>query len=273
MPTDTLQSAERLFYLYLLPLGWKILGAIVLWLIGGWIIGLLRAMFRKAMSIRHIDPTLARYADSSLSVVLRIILVIALLSVLGVATTSFAALLAAVGVAIGLAWSGLLANFAAGVFLILLRPFRTGDMISAAGVTGEVKEIGLFATTLDTGDNLRTFVGNNKLFSDNIVNYSTNEYRRVDLTAQLAGTADIHDAIVRIRSKLALVPNVMVEPLPFVDILEFTPAGPKLAVRPFCNNRDYWQVYFDSNQAILAALLEGHYPPAAPLTYVQQVQG
>lgn len=254
-----------------MPPGWKILGAVVLWLVGGWVIHLVRSMFRKAMSIRQIDPTLARYADSSLSVALRIILVIAVLSVFGVATTSFAALIAAVGVAIGLAWSGLLANFAAGVFLILLRPFRTGDVITAGGVTGEVKQIGLFATTLDTGDNLRTFVGNNKLFADNITNYSTNEYSDVDRFAQLAGTADIQDAMGRIRAKVALVPNVVRDPAPFVDIVEFTAAGPRLAVRPYCHNRDYWQVYFDTNQAILVALVEGKYPDAAPLTFVRNL--
>jgi small conductance mechanosensitive channel len=122
-------------------------------------------------------------------------LVVAILGYFGVQTTTFAALIAAAGLAIGTAWAGLLANFAAGAFLLVLRPFKVGDFISAAGVMGTVHEIGLFVTTMDSPDNVRTFVGNNKIFSDTIQNYSANAYRRVDLTAQIAGAADPHLAI------------------------------------------------------------------------------
>ena len=146
--------------------------------------------------------------------ILRIVLVIAILSVFGVETTSFAALLAAVGIAIGAAWGGLLSNFAAGVFLELLHPFKVGDFITAGGVTGTVREIGLFTTTLDQPDNVRATVGNSKVFGDNIVNYASNAYRRVDLTAQLAHGVDPLAAIEILAARVAQVPNVVAAPAP-----------------------------------------------------------
>jgi len=181
---------------------------------------------------------------------MKILVLIAVFSVLGIETTSFAALLAALGIAIGAAWSGLLANFAAGLFLMVLRPFKVGDMITAAGVTGDVREIGLFVTALDTVDNVRIYVGNNKLFSDTIHNYTTNPHRRVDLKAQIAHSVNPHDAISRLRERVARIPSVIANPVPSVEILEFNPWGAVVAVRPFCNNNDYWQVYFDTNKVI-----------------------
>jgi hypothetical protein len=132
----------------------------------------------------------ARFVANTISVLLNITLVVAILGYFGVQTTSFAALIAACALAIGTAWAGLLASFAAGAFLIVLRPFKVGDFITAGGVTGTVQEIGLFVTTFDTPDNVRTYVGNNKIFSDTIQNYTTNPYRRVELTAQISGSAD-----------------------------------------------------------------------------------
>ncbi len=159
-------------------------------------------------------------------------------------------LIAAAGVAIGLAWSGLLSNFAACVFLVILQPIRVGDFVSAGGVTGTVHEVGLFASSIDTPDNVRTIVGNSKIFADVIQNFSTNPYRRVELTAQLAHGVDVHAAIALLKKALAGIPNVMTTPAPDVEVLTFTLAGPVLAVRPYCNNKDYWQVYFATNLLI-----------------------
>jgi len=249
---------------YLIPLAWKLVGALAMWIVGGWIINLIGNLSNRGMTRQKVEPTLIRYIESTIKVILRIVLVIAILSVFGIETTSFAALLAAAGIAIGAAWSGLLANFAAGAFLIILRPFKVGDMITAGGVTGDVREIGLFATTIDTVDNLRVVVGNNKLFSDNIVNYSHNEFRRVDLKAQIAHTVDPKDAIARLRARVAQIPNVMPSPAPSVEILEFNPAGTVIAVRPFCHNKDYWQVYFDTNTAIQEVGGSAGWPVPAP---------
>jgi small conductance mechanosensitive channel len=185
---------------------------------------------------------------------------VAILGYLGVETTSFAALLAAAGIAIGAAWGGLLANFAAGVFIVMFRPFKVGDFITAGGVTGTVREISLFTTTLTTPDNILTIIGNNKIFSDNIQNYTANPYRRVDLVAQLGHDADPQDAIARLRERISQIPNVLTSPSPDVEILEFNLAGPVLAVRPYCHNDNYWQVYFATNKAIRDVFGEAGYP-------------
>jgi small conductance mechanosensitive channel len=245
---------------YLLPLFWKLLGAVVVWIVGGWLIKILSGMLSRTLKQRKVDATLCRYLEAGAAIGLRLLVVIAVLGVLGIETTSFAALLAAIGIAIGAAWGGLLSNFAAGIFLIVLRPFKVGDMISAGGVTGDVKELGLFVTTLDTPDNIRVYVGNNKIFSDNIQNYSTNPYRRVDLKAQMAHEVNLPDAIQRLKMRIGQIPNVVSQPAPDVEILEFNPAGAILAVRPYCANEHYWQVYFDTNKAITEVSTEAKHP-------------
>jgi len=234
----------------LTTVGLKVLGAIAIWIVGRWLIGVSNNIIGRSMTRQKIDPTLIRYIQNAVGAILNIVLVVAILSFFGVQTTSLAALIAAAGVAIGLAWSGLLANFAAGVFLIILQPFKAGDFVTAGGIMGTVHEIGLFVTYIDTLDNVRHIVGNNKIFGDVIQNYSTNAYRRVDLTAQLAHGVDVHAAMALLKKALAGLPNVMTNPAPDVEILTFNLAGPVLAVRPYCNNKDYWQVYFDTNRLI-----------------------
>src|SRR4051794_33060052 len=145
----------------LTTVAWKIAGAVALWIIGRWLIGFGIRLLGKALARERFDATLTRYMQTGLSVVLNIALVVALLGFFGVETTTFAALIAAGGVAIGVAWGGLLSNFAAGAFLVFLRPFRVGDAVTAGGVTGTVDEIGLFGTVINTPDNVRTIVGNN----------------------------------------------------------------------------------------------------------------
>lgn len=248
----------------LTALAWKIAGAIVLWIIGRWLIRFAVSLTGRALARQQVDVTLTRYAVTGLSVVLNIVLVVALLGFFGVETTTFAALIAAGGVAIGVAWGGLLANFAAGAFLVFLRPFRVGDFVCAAGVTGTVDEIGLFGTTINTPDNVRTIVGNNKIFSDTIQNFSANPYRRVDLTATINNAVDHHQAIALLKDRLARIPNVLAKPSPDVDVLQFTPAGPQLCVRPYCANDHYWQVYFDTNRMIRETFGEAGYPAPMP---------
>jgi small conductance mechanosensitive channel len=244
---------------YIVPLGWKLISAIVVWIIGGWVINLLVKALNKNLRHRNMDATLAKYAEGAANVALRILLVIVIFSVLGIETTSFAALLAAAGIAIGAAWAGLLAHFAAGVFLVFLRPFKVGDAITAGGATGTVVEIGLFSTAIDTADNVRVYVGNNAIFSSNIQNYSTNSFRRVDLTAQIAHEVSPADAIQRLQAKLKNIPNVLETPKPQVEILNFNEHGTLIVVRPFCTNANYWQVYFDVNNAIVEVGAEGGY--------------
>ena len=248
-----------------LGFGLKALSAIAIWIVGRWLIGVVSSLLRRALNARHIDYTITTYIINTLMVALNIFLAMAILGRFGVETTSFAALLAGAGLAIGTAWAGMLANFAAGAFMVILRPFKVGDFVNVAGVTGTVREIGLFVTSVDTPDNVRTVVGNNKVFSGDILNFHTNSYRRVDLKAQLASGADFKKAFALLKEAIKTqVPNALAEPAPDVEILEFNEFGPVLCVRPYCNNDHYWQVYFDTNR-VIAEVLADFPGPARPV--------
>jgi small conductance mechanosensitive channel len=132
----------------------------------------------------------------------------------------------------------------------MLRPFKVGDFVSAGGVVGTVTAIGLFGTTMNTPDNVLTIVGNGKIFGDTIQNFSANQFRRVDLQAQLSHSTDHTAAIRLLKERLIQIPNILTDPAPDVEILQSNLAGPVLAVRPYCHNKDYWQVYFDTNRII-----------------------
>ena len=166
-----------------IDLGIKILAALAFWFVGRWLINRVAALIRAAMGRNNVDPTLTKYLGSIVTVTLNIALVLGILGYFGVETTSFAALLAGAGLAIGAAWSGMLGNFAAGAFMLVLRPFKVGDAVSVGGVTGTVQELGLFGTTIVTPDNVLTVVGNGKIFADTIQNFSALPVRRVDRTA------------------------------------------------------------------------------------------
>ncbi len=252
-------------------MGMQVAGALVLYIIGRWLISKAVSLVQKGLTKQQIEPTILRFVGNTIAVVLNIALVVAILGYFGVETTTFAALLAGIGLAIGTAWGGLLANFAAGAFLIVLRPFKVGDFVSAGGQVGTVEEIGLFVTTIHTPDNIKTFVGNNKIFSDTIQNFSVNPYRRVDLVAQISGAADPREAMSQMQARLKTIPNVVSDPAPSVTILTFTPAGPVLAVRPFCHNDHYWQVYFDANLAIREVLGSDAFPAAMPAMAIKQI--
>ena len=267
MDTATIQNVLSTNLNLLTAAAFKVISAIIIWFVGRKLIDIALAITSRSLKIQRIDSTLITYLISSLSVLLNVILVVAILGYFGIETTSFAALLAAAGIAIGAAWSGLLANFAAGVFLIVLRPFQVGEFISGGGVTGTVVEIGLFVTTIDTPENVRTFVGNNKLFSDNIQNFSANPYRRVEIKVLLDHSVNPNEAVRVLQERLVNIPNVISNPAPEINILGFTPMGSELAIRPFCNNAHYWQVYFDTNRVIRESFSESGFP--VPQQHVQ----
>ncbi|MCP5266478.1 MAG: mechanosensitive ion channel family protein [Burkholderiaceae bacterium] len=247
-------------------LGLKVAGALALWIVGRWLIGIVTRLISAGMNRNRVDPTLGRYVVSIVGMLLTIVLVLGILGFFGVETTSFAALLAGAGLAIGTAWGGLLTHFAAGAFLLVLRPFKVGDFIAAGGATGTVREIGLFTTTIVGLDNVTMIVGNNRIFADNIQNFSALPYRRVDCLAKVANSVDPSAAIERLRSAIAAVPNVVSAPAPEIEILHFTPEGPMLAVRPFANNDHYWQVYFDTYRKIIEVFAAAGYPvPETPV--------
>jgi len=245
---------------YVTRAGGQVLVAIVIFVIGRRLINLAVSLLTLALARQGVDSTVQRYLASSLRIGLNILLVIGILGYFGFETTSLAALIAGVGVALGAAWGGLLANFAAGVFLVVLHPFKVGDYVVAGGVEGTVEAIGMFGTTINAPDNVHTIVGNNKIFTDTIKNFSVNPYRRVDRLARLAHSVDTADAIRRLKTAVAAIPNVVQSPPPDVEIIDFNPMGPVLAVRPYCANQWYWQVYFDTNRIIRETFGAAEYP-------------
>jgi small conductance mechanosensitive channel len=242
-----------------LPLLINLVGGLVLWFMGRTAITAFRRVLNLALRKRQFDATLIRYIESLVSGTLTLLLILAILGMLGVETTSFAALLAAAGIAIGTAWSGLLSNFAAGIFLLVLRPFRVGDEISAAGVSGVVQEIGLFATTLDTPDNLRISVGNNRLFGDNIVNFNHHPHRKIVIKVPLLHGSDVQGMMRALKERVSVVPEVLQQPAPSADVVEFTLLGPVLAIQVWSKSSHAGQVQGAVSLAIEEVLLSAGY--------------
>lgn len=246
----------------------KALGALVLYIVGRWLIGLVGSLINKALERQKVEPTIVRYVGNTINVALNVLLVIGILGYFGVETTSFAALIAALGIAIGAAWGGLVSNFAAGVFVLMLRPFKVGDYVLAGEVEGTVRAIGLFTTSIDAPDNVINLVGNAKVMNGTIKNFSHNAYRRVDLTAQLDHTVDVQDAMRRLKETMASIADVMKALAPDVEIVTVNERGPVLAVRPYVHTDNYWQVYFDTNRAIRDAFGAAGYP--VPEAHIRQ---
>ena len=250
----------------------KIAAAIAFWIVGRWLIGRVISLMQAAMNRNNVDPTLTKYLGSIVAIALNIALVLGILGYFGIQTTSFAAMLAGAGVAIGAAWSGMLGNFAAGAFMLVLRPFKVGDFVQIGGITGTVHELGLFGTTVITPDNVMTLVGNGKVFGETVSNYSALPVRRVDRTAQLAGGVDALDAIARFKAAVAQIPNVATSPAPEVNLLDMNLNGPVISVRPFTHTNHYWQVYFDTNEAIVRVCKEAGWPAPTPTQITKIVQ-
>jgi len=248
----------------------KVAAAIAFWIIGRWLIGQVISLMQSGMNRNHVDPTLTKYLGSIVAIALNITLAIGILGYFGFQTTSFAAILAGAGLAIGAAWSGLLGNFAAGAFMLVLRPFKVGDFVSIAGVVGTVRELGLFGTTIITPDNVHTIIGNGKIFSETVQNYSTLPVRRVDRTAQIANGVDPIDAVARLKAAVSGIKNVATDPAPEVNILDFNPNGTVISVRAYTHTDHYWQVYFDINEAIARTGKESGWPVPAPTYKVLQ---
>ena len=250
----------------------KVLAAIAFWIVGRWLIGRVISLMQAAMNRNNVDPTLTKYLGSIVAIALNIALVLGILGYFGIQTTSFAAMLAGAGVAIGAAWSGLLGNFAAGAFMLILRPFKVGDFVSIGGVTGTVHELGLFGTTIVTPDNVMTLIGNGKIFGDTIQNFSVLPARRVERVAQLAGSVDPLEAIERFKAAVAQIPNVSTQKSAEVNLLDMNLNGPVIAVRPYAHNDHYWQVFFDTNEAIVRVCKEAGWPAPTPVQITKIVQ-
>jgi small conductance mechanosensitive channel len=240
--------------LWVTQFGFRILGAIVIWAVGVKLGGMLVRLLARTMDRSVVDQTTMTYMVNTLLVAIKIVLAIVILGFLGVETTSFAALLAAAGIAIGAAWSGLLANFAAGAFLVVFRPFKVGDAIEGGGVVGTVKEIGLFVTTVDAGDNVRTYVGNSKLFSDNIKNFSANPHRRAELNVPLPEGVDLPASMNLVMDRVARIPHVLESPAPAVAVTGPIGPGPWLTVSASAYTPHFGEMKSDLHHAVWEAV-------------------
>jgi len=223
-------------------------------LVGGWIAArIARAIFRRVMTKAKIDPTLVGFITNLGYTLLMTIVVITGIAQMGIPTGSFVAVLGAAGLAVGFALQGSLSNFAAGVMIILFRPFRAGDVIEGAGVIGMVEEIQVFATILKSGDAKRMIVPNSALTGGNITNYSANPNRRIDLVFGIGYGDDIDKAKGVVNSILEAHPKVLKDPAPQVVVGQLGDSSVNLFVRPWAKGADYWAVLFDINEQVKKA--------------------
>ena len=230
--------------------GLKVIAAIAIFIIGRWIAKGVRAGVRRMMKKGDVDPIVTGFVGSIAYIALLAFVIIAALGQLGIQTTSFIAILGAAGLAIGLALQGSLANFAAGFLMIIFRPFKVGDFIEGAGVAGVVETIQIFTTTLKTGDNKTIIIPNAKLSGDNIINYSAQTRRRVDMTVGVAYDANlsqVRDVLKDIISKEARVHS---DPEPLIAVAELADNSVNFVVRVWTDTGDYWGVKFAMTEAI-----------------------
>lgn len=229
---------------YIAEYGMKVIGAILILVIGLWITKLITKGFKKFLTKRKTDETLVKFFTALVNIALVAFVIIAAISKVGIETTSFVAVLGAAGLAVGFALQGSLANFASGVMLIIFKPIKVGDYVEGGGMEGIVEEIGIFVTTLITLDNKTVFVPNAKLTADNIVNYSTKDIRRVDLVFGVAYKEDIDRVRTVISDTLKNNSKVLQEPKPDILVSELADSSVNFEVRPWCKNEDYWDVYY-----------------------------
>lgn len=247
---------------YLVPLGIKIAVAILVLIIGRWLIKAAKKWMANGLMSRHGDPTLHRFLSNLLSVVLNFILIIFIISILGVNTSSLVALLASAGLAIGMALSGTLQNFAGGVIIIMFRPFKVGDFIAAQGQEGVVKEIQIFNTVITTPDNKVTSIPNGILSTGVMTIFTKEETRRVDWTYSIAYGDDYDKAKVVLKRLCYEDQRILKEPEVFVEIGQLNNSSVDVKVRAWVKSGDYWAVFFSMNEKVYKTLpKEGlHFP-------------
>ena len=228
----------------------KLVAAIIVLIVGFWIIKLITKFFNKLLDKREVDPTLKPFLRALVSVTLKVLLAISVIGMLGVQMTSFIALIGAVGLAIGMALSGTLQNFAGGVMILLFKPFKVGDYIEAQGHDGIVSEIQIFNTILKSLDNKTIIIPNGGLSTGSMVNYTTEPLRRVDWTFGIAYGDKTEHAKKIIMELIEADPLILKEPAPFVEVSELGDSSVNFAVRAWTKRENYWNVFFPMNENI-----------------------
>jgi small conductance mechanosensitive channel len=230
--------------------GLKIIGALIIFIVGKWVAKWLRGVVVKLMHKSNVDGTLVSFVQSIVYILLMIVVILAALNALGVDTTSFAAILAAAGLAIGLALQGTLGNIGSGVLIITFRPFNVGDVVTIGGETGAVAAISMFATILHTPDNKVVTVPNTAVTGGNITNFSARDTRRLDLTFGIGYEDDLKLAKSVLEDIIKADERVLTDPAPFVGVRELGDSSVNFAFRPWVKSEDYWAVHFDMMEKV-----------------------
>ena len=230
--------------------GKSILLAAVIFIAGRFIISVINRLVAQMMERRKIDATIQSFLRSFINILLTILLLISVVSALGVNTTSFAALLASAGVAVGMALSGNLQNLAGGLIILLFKPYKVGDYVDAQGVSGTVKEIQIFHTVLITPDNKIIYVPNGSLSSGSVTNYSLSQLRRVDWTVGVEYGTEIEKVRQTVLDLIKKDGRILTEPAPFIALSALADSSVNITIRVWVKNEDYWGVFFDMNQNI-----------------------
>ena len=260
-------------YNLIIEFGPKVIAAILIWIIGSWIIKMVIKGIRKAMDKANYDESLKKFLLNLISWGFKIVLILVVLGTVGVETTSFAAVLAAAGLAVGLALQGSLGNFAGGVLLMIFKPIKIGDLIEAQGEIGVVKEIEIFTTKLTGLSNREIIIPNGALSNGNIINYTTEGTRRVDLVFGVGYDSDIKKTKEVFSQVLAAHPKVLKEPAPTIAVSELADSSINFVVRPWCKSDDYWNVYFEITENVKEALDAAGIEIPYPHTVEIQKQG
>ena len=247
---------------YLVPFGIKLVAAIVVLLLGSWAIKLIKKGLTKMMARRKMEPSLNSFLMSLVSVLLTFFLILAIIGILGINTSSLVALLASAGLAVGMALSGTLQNFAGGVMIMLFKPFKVGDFIAAQGYEGKVNGIQIFNTTILTPDNKTVILPNGALSTGPVTNYNKETDRRVDWVFSISYGDDYDKAKALLKSLCDADERILKEPEPIVEILKMSDSAVEVTVRARVRPDDYWVVYFKMNELVYKAFpQEGlHFP-------------
>ena len=232
--------------------GKQIIAALIIFLVGRLLISLINKLVAKVLARKHVDAGVQTFVKSFVNIMLTILLIVAIISKLGVDTTSFAALLASAGVAVGMALSGNLQNFAGGLIILLFRPFKVGDFIECQGVSGTVKEIQIFHTILTSGDNKVIYIPNGGLSSGTVINYSREETRRVDWTFTVEYGEDFDKVESVINRLIEADERILNTPAPFVNLIALADSSVNVVVRVWVKSENYWDVFFSMNKAVYA---------------------
>jgi small conductance mechanosensitive channel len=230
--------------------GIKAATALAIFLIGKFLIRLVVKGLRKVMRKQDVDKTLETFICNLVSTALLVVVVIAAIGALGVETTSFIAIFGAAGLAVGLALQGSLSNFASGVLIVLFRPYRVGDWVEAAGISGSVEQVQILTTILKTGDNKQIIVPNSQIMDSIITNYSANDTRRIDMVVGVSYSDDLDKVRATLQELVAADDRILKEPAVTIAVSELADSSVNFVVRPWVNTADYWGVKFDLTEAI-----------------------